>query len=113
MVKIACLGIGAHGSFILSTPAECLRKEGYDITLYSADSSVLDDEMEELYDFLERVSSCDFIFIHAHGDVTFFRHWSNLVKTLKKNDIPAIVCGVEPDVALQYRDLFLQGQEEY
>ena len=113
MVKIACLGIGAHGGFILSTPAECLRKEGYDITLYSADSSVLDDEMEELYDFLERVSSCDFIFIHAHGDVTFFRHWSNLVKTLKKNDIPAIVCGVEPDVALQYRDLFLQGQEEY
>ena len=113
MVKIACIGIGAHTGFVMDSSAEELRGEGYDITMYSGDSVTLDEEIDQLYDYLDRVAGCDFIFVHAHGDVSFFRHWPNLRKVIEKNRVSAIVTGVEESISLQYRDLFLQSDEDY
>ena len=70
MVRVACVGIGAHTGFVMDAPASELRSRGYDIDLVSGDSVTLDEELDQLYDFLDKVSTCDFVFINAHGDVT-------------------------------------------
>ena len=113
MVKIACIGIGAHTGFVMEQPAEELRREGYDIELVLGDSVTLDEEIDQLYDYLAKISDADFVFVSAHGDVSFFRHWSNLKKVLEKNRISAIVTGPEESISIQYRDLFLQSPEDY
>ncbi len=113
MVKIACIGIGSHSGFVMNQPAEDLRRMGFDITIYAGDSVTLDAELDQLRDYLDKVSDCDFAFINAHGDVSFFRHWKNLKEVLEKNHVSAIVSGVEESVTLQYRDLFLQSDEDF
>ena len=113
MVKVACIGVGSHAGFVMNAPAEELRSQGYDVTVYSADSVTLDDEIDQLQDFLDKVSGCDFIFVSVHGDVSYFRHWSNLRKVIEKNKVSAILTGVEIPVALQERSLFLQSDEDY
>ncbi len=113
MVKIACIGIAAHTGFVMEQPAEELRREGYEIELVLGDSVTLDEEIDQLYDYLNRVSECDFVFVYAHGDVSFFRHWSNLKKVIEKNHISAIVTGPEESISVQYRDLFLQSPEDF
>ena len=113
MVKIACIGIGSHSGFVMSPSAEELRGQGYDITVCAGDSVTLDSEIDKLRDFLDEVAQCDFIFIMAHGDVSFFRHWSNLRKVMEKYKVSAIVTGVDESISLQYKDLFLQSPEDY
>ena len=113
MVKIACIGVGAHSGFMMEEPAALLRSQGYDITVVSGDSVTLDEELDQLNDYLEKVADCDFLFINAHGDVTFFRHWPNLRKVLEANKVSTIVCGIDEPFALSYRDLFLQSDEDY
>ena len=113
MVKIACIGIGSHSGFVMVPSAEELRGQGYDIAVYAGDSVTLDSEIDKLRDFLDVVAQCDFLFVFAHGDVSFFRHWSNLKKVIEGNKISAIVTGVDESVSLQYRDLFLQSSEDY
>ena len=97
----------------MNPSAEELRGQGYDITVYAGDSITLDEEIDQLYDYLDKVSECDFIFINVHGDVSYFRHWSNLKKVIDKNNVSALVSGVEEAVALQYRDMFRQSDEDY
>ena len=113
MVKISCIGIGSHSGFVMNQPAEELRRQGFDITIYAGDSVTLDTELDQLRDYLDKVSDCDFAFINAHGDVSFFRHWKNLKEVLEKNHVSAIVSGVDESVTLQYRDLFLQSNEDF
>jgi len=113
MVKIGCIGIGSHSGFVIESPAEELRKEGYDIELVLGDSVTMDEEIDKLQDYLDRVADCDFIFVNAHGDVSYFRHWSNLKKVIDKHHISTLVSGVEDSFAVLYRDLFLQSQEDY
>ncbi len=113
MVKIACIGIGAHTGFIMKQPAEELRREGYEIELISGDSVTLDEEIDQLYDYLDKVSKCDFIFISAHGDVSYFRHWPNLRKVLEKNHISGIVYGYDDSTSSDMRSLFLQSSDDY
>ena len=113
MVKIACIGIGCHGGFVMNEPAEALRREGYDITLYAGDSVTLDEDIDKLREFLDDVSKCDFLFINGHGDVSFFRHWPNLKKVLEKNHVSAIVSGIDESLCALYRDLFLQSPEDF
>ena len=113
MVRIACLGIGSHTGFVMEKPAEELRREGYDIELVQGDSVTLDEEIDQLYDFLDKVAGCDFMFICAHGDVSYFRHWHNLRKVLEKEHVSAVVYGFDESASSGYRCLFLQSQEEY
>ena len=113
MVKIACIGIGSHSGFVMVPSAEELRGQGYDITVCAGDSVTLDSEIDKLRDFLDDVAKCDFIFVLAHGDVSFFRHWSNLKKVIEKYNVSAIVTGVDESISLQYKDLFLQSPEDY
>ena len=113
MVKIGCIGVGAHSGFLMEEPAAILRGQGYDVTVFSGDSVTLDEEPDQLYDYLENISECDFLFINAHGDVTFFRHWPNLRNILETNRVSAIVCGIDEPLALSYRNLFLQSDEDY
>ena len=113
VVRIACIGIGSHSGFVMEHPAEELRKKGYEITLFQGDSVTLDDELDVLQDFLKNVSGCDFIFINAHGDVSFFRHWPNLRDILESNGVSAIVSGLDESFSLQYQGLFLQSPEDF
>ena len=113
MVKVACLGIGSHAGFVMNPSADVLRSEGYDLTLVPGDSVTLDEEIDKLHDYLLEVADCDFIFVHAHGDVSYFRHWSNLRTVLEKKKVSAIVTGVDPSLSLEYRDLFLQSADDY
>ena len=113
MVKIACIGIGCHSGFVMNPSAEELLRQGYDITVHAGDSVTLDSEIDKLSDFFDTVAECDFIFITTHGDVSFFRHWSNLRKVIEKYKVSAIVTGVDESISLQYRDLFLQSSEDY
>ena len=113
MVKIACIGIGSHSGFVMNQSAEELRKQGFDITIYAGDYVTLDTELDQLRDYLDKVSECDFAFINAHGDVSFFRHWKNLKEVLERDHVSAIVSGVEESVTLQYRNLFLQSDDDF
>ena len=112
-MKVACIGVGSHAGFVMNAPAEELRSKGYDITVYAGDSVTLDDEIDQLRDYLDKVAECDFIFVSVHGDVSYFRHWSNLRKVIEKNKVSAIITGVEEAVALQERSLFLQSDEDW
>ena len=113
MVRVACIGIGAHTGFVMEQSADRLRSEGYDIELVLGDSVTLDEDLDQLYDYLDDVSTCDFIFISAHGDVSYFRHWHNLRKVIEKNRISGIVYGYDESTSPEMRSLFLQSQDDY
>ncbi|MCQ2085615.1 MAG: hypothetical protein MJZ21_05685, partial [archaeon] len=113
MAVISYLGINGHAGFVMSNACARFHDEGHDITLHCADSHVLDDELERIPEFLEQVKKSDILFVNVHGDVTGFRHFENLLFTVKTSGVPMLLFGCEDAVVFQYRSYFKWSDEDY
>ena len=113
MVTITTLAIGAHGGFVLEPAARELRKEGHEITLFCEDSTNLDEELELIPGFLDKVRKSDLLFLNVHGDVTYFRHFDSLKSLMDSSDISVLLYGCEEGVVLSYRKYFRGSDEDY
>ena len=113
MVTVTTLGIGTHGGFVLEPAARELRKEGHEITLFCEDSATLDQELELIPGFLEKVRKSDLLLLNVHGDVTYFRHFDSLKNLMDSSDIPVLLYGCEEAVVLSYRKYFRGSDEDY
>lgn len=113
MVNVAVLGIGAHAGYVMKPAADRLCSEGYDIRMVCADTTALDEDIDELADFLREVRSADIVFIDVHGDVTYFRHFRNLQDTVEKSGTSILLYGCEESVVLRYREWFKGSDEDY
>ena len=111
MVRIAFFGIGVKDGHVMDYARSKLQDYNLDISV--ADSMALDENLDRLADFLQIVPTLDFMVIHVHGDVSYFRHFAELKKVLESSGCSALlVCG-EFETTAQYRYLFRQDDEQY
>ena len=111
MVHIAFLGVGVKDGHVMDYARSKLSE--FDLRISVADSMSLDEDLDRLADFLRLVRELDFMVIHVHGDVSYFRHFEELRKTLESSKCSALlVCG-EFGTTAQYRYLFRQDDSQY
>ena len=111
MVSIALFGIGVKDGHVMDDARS--RLKDYDLSITTADSMVLDEDLDRLADFLRLVPTLDFMVIHVHGDVSYFRHFSELKRTLEASNCSALLICSEFDTTAEYRYLFKQDDEQY
>ena len=111
MVTLAVMGICVKDGRVMDYAKSKLA--GYDLNVHYVDSVALDEDLDRLADFIRLVPTLDFMIIHVHGDVSFFRHFDEVRKALEANRVSAILQCTEAETTLQYRYLFRQGDDDY
>jgi cobaltochelatase CobN len=110
LVAVVSVYTGDHHAF--DAVAEELRAEGFDIEIECADSADLDADAVKLSDFLKRLDSANLVLIRVHGDVTYFKRFDSLKKTVDKNGLVAFLSCTEQWVMDEYRYMF-RGADDY
>lgn len=111
MVSIAIFGIGVKDGHVMDYALS--RLKGYDIKVTAADSLALDQNLDKLSDFLLSVPTFDFMVIHVHGDVSYFKHFEELRLALESSKCSALLICSEFNTTALYRYMFRQSDEDY
>ena len=111
MVRLAILGICVKDGHIMDYAKSKLSD--HDLDIHAVDSVALDEDLDRLSDFLRLIPSLDFMIIHVHGDVSYFRHWGDVKRKIEESQISAIFNCTEFETTAEHRYLFRQGDEEY
>ncbi len=113
MVRITSIGIGSHEGYLMEPFAAGFRGEGYDVQLRCADAAALDEDLALLADFVAEVRRSDFLIVHMHGDVSYFRHWESVRAAAAEYRVSTFMTGCEEDLLARYRPMFLQSDEDF
>lgn len=111
MVRIAVLGICVKDGHIMDYALSKLK--GHDLEVHCVDSTALDEDLDRLYDFIRLIPNTDFILIHVHGDMSYFRHWDEVKRTIENSKVPALLDCTEFETTKENRYLFTLGDEDY
>ena len=89
------------------------RLSGYDLDVYAVDGVALDEDLDRLADFVRLIPTLDFIIIHVHGDVSYFKHFDEVKRAIENAKVSAILNCTEFETTAEYRYLFRQEEPEY
>ena len=89
------------------------RLSGYDLDVYAVDGVALDEDLDRLADFVRMIPTLDFIIIHVHGDVSYFKHFDEVKRAIENAKVSAILNCTEFETTAEYRYLFRQEEPEY
>ncbi len=113
MGAVGFLGIGVRDGHMLDPSAERLRSEGYDISVRAFDAVTMDSDLSKLMEFLDCIGTLDFLVIHVHGDVSYFKHFDEALARIESSDCSCILTCTEPETTAKYRYLCKQGDAEF
>ena len=111
MVSLAVMGICVKDGRVMDYAKSKLEK--YDLDVHYVDSVALDEDLDKLADFIRVIPTLDFMILHVHGDVSFFRHFDEVRKALETNKVSTILQCTEAETTIQYRYLFRQSDDDY
>ena len=86
-MKIVNVSIGANHGHALDDAASALRSEGFDVEVVGADACDMDKDVLFNESVLREVESCDMLFVRVHGDVTFFKRFDSLKRTVVHENV--------------------------
>ncbi|MBO4569296.1 MAG: cobaltochelatase subunit CobN [Candidatus Methanomethylophilaceae archaeon] len=113
-MKIVNVSIGANHGHALDDAAAALRSEGFDVEVVGADACDMDRDVLFNERILGEVVSCDMLFVRVHGDVTFFKRFESLKRTVESAGASTfLLCDSEKRVTDEYRHLFKGSDEDF
>ena len=113
-MKIVNVSIGANHGHALDDAASALRSEGFDVEVVGADACDMDRDILFNESILREVGSCDMLFVRVHGDVTFFKRFDALKRTVESSGVCMfLLCDSEKRVTDEYRRLFTGDDEDF
>ncbi len=113
-MKAVHISIGANYGHSMDDAAASLREEGFKVEITGADACDMDADVLFNTRILDEVRKADILFVRVHGDVTYFKKFDLLKKTVCSSGIPMfLLCESEEEVTAEYRKMFTGTQDDY
>ncbi|TQS81893.1 hypothetical protein A3207_08350 [Candidatus Methanomassiliicoccus intestinalis] len=111
-MKILNISIRVKDTSFYSETEE-LRKMGHDIDLTECTSDELDADDDLFKSLIGTISKTDFVIIRVSGDVSIFKKNQIFLEEIQNAETSLLIVNNILEKSFQYRNLFLQGDDDY